>query len=49
LESFTPWGEGQEDDEAYLAQTLEDIRDWFRYSALILDEDYYRVLFQPET
>lgn len=48
LERFTPWGEGQEDDEEYLAQTLDDIRDRFRYSALILDEDYYRVLFQAE-
>lgn len=48
LETFTPWGEAQEDDEAYLTQTMEDIRDRFRYSALILDEDYYRVLFQPE-
>jgi len=48
LEEFTPWGETQADDEEYLVQTLEDIRDRFRYSALILDEDYYRVLFQPE-
>lgn len=48
LETFTPWGEAQEDDEAYLTQTMEEIRDRFRYSALILDEDYYRVLFQPE-
>ncbi len=48
LEEFTPWKEVQEDEEEYLAQILEDIRDRFRYSALILDEDYYRVLFQPE-
>lgn len=48
LESFTPWGEPGEDDLQYLADTLEDIRDRFRYSALILDEDYYRILFQPE-
>lgn len=48
LEKFTPWGEVQADDEAYLARTLEDIRNRFRYSALILDEDYYRVLFEPE-
>lgn len=48
LEEFTPWGEAQADDEEYLVQTLEDIRDRFRYSALILDEDYYRVLFAPE-
>jgi len=46
-EEFTPWGEGQEDDEEYLIRTLEEIRDRFRYSALILDKDYYRVLFQP--
>ena len=47
-EEFTPWGEGQPDDQEYLARTLEDIRNRFRYSAMILDEDYYRVLFQPE-
>lgn len=47
-EEFTPWGEGQVDDEEYLDRTLEDIRNRFRYSAMILDEDYYRVLFQPE-
>ena len=47
-ESFAPWGEPQEDDESYLAQTLEDIRDRFRYSAMILDKDYYGVLFQPD-
>ena len=48
METFTTWQEGQEDDAEYLNRTLEDIRDRFRYSALILDEDYYRVLFQPE-
>ena len=48
LEAFAPWGESRADDEEYLVQTLADIRDRFRYSALILDEDYYRVLFQPE-
>ena len=48
IESFTPWQEAQADDEEYLSRTLEDIRDRFRYSALILDEDYYRVLFQLE-
>ncbi|MBE6973434.1 MAG: LTA synthase family protein [Ruminococcaceae bacterium] len=47
-EEFTPWGEVQVDDEEYLARTLEEIRDQFRYSALILDEDYYRVLFQQK-
>ena len=47
LETFTPWGEPQEDDGQYLEETLEDIRHRFLYSALILDEDYYRVLFQP--
>ena len=47
LESFTPWEEPQSDDEQYLEETLEDIRDRFLYSALILDEDYYRVLFRP--
>lgn len=46
-ETFTPWGEPQEDDGQYLEDTLEDIRHRFLYSALILDEDYYRVLFQP--
>lgn len=45
-QTFTPWDEGQEDDEEYLIQTLEDIRNRFRYSTLILDKDYYRVLFQ---
>lgn len=48
-EEFTPWGERQEDDEVYLAQTLEEIRDRFRYSAMILDEDYYRVIFASDT
>ena len=48
LETFTPWGEPQEDDRQYLENTLEDIRDRFRYSALILDEDYYRLVLQPE-
>ena len=48
-EQFTPWGEGQADDEAYVAQTIQDVRDRFRFSALILDEDYYRHLFAPET
>ena len=46
-EEFIPWGAEQTDDETYLTQTLAEIRDRFRYSALILDEDYYRVLFQP--
>ena len=48
-EQFTPWGEGQPDDEQYVAQTVQDVRDRFRFSALILDEDYYRRLFAPET
>lgn len=48
-EQFTPWGEGRPDDEAYVAQTIQDVRDRFRFSALILDEDYYRHLFAPET
>lgn len=48
METFVPWGEAGEDDGEYLTRTLEEIRDRFRYSALILDEDYYRVLFQPE-
>lgn len=48
METFTPWQEAQADDEEYLTRKLEEIRDRFRYSALILDEDYYRVLFQPE-
>lgn len=48
METFVPWGEPQEDEERYLEQQLEEIRDRFRYSTMILDEDYYRVLFQPE-
>ncbi len=48
-EQFIPWDEGRPDDEAYVAQTLQDVRDRFRFSALILDEDYYRYLFAPET
>lgn len=47
-EEFGSWGESQADDEEYLSRILEDIRNRFRYSALILDEDYYRVLFQSE-
>lgn len=47
-EEFMPWGEPQADDEEYLTRTLEEIRNRFRYSALVLDEDYYQVLFQPE-
>lgn len=49
LETFTPWGESREDDGEYQHRVLEEIRDRFRYSALILDEDYYRVLFQQQT
>lgn len=48
LETFTPWGEPREDDRQYLENTLKDIRDRFRYCALILDEDYYRLVLQPE-
>ncbi|MBQ3135267.1 MAG: sulfatase-like hydrolase/transferase [Oscillospiraceae bacterium] len=48
-EQFTPWEEGRPDDEAYVARTIQDVRDRFRFSALILDEDYYRHLFAPET
>lgn len=48
-EQFIPWGEGQPDDEEYVAQTVQDVRDRFQFSALILDEDYYRHLFAPET
>ncbi len=49
LESFTPWESAQPDDEEYVGHVLDDIRDRFRFSTLILDEDYYRVLFAPET
>lgn len=48
-EQFTPWEAGQPDDEQYVVQTIQDVRDRFRFSALILDEDYYRHLFAPET
>ena len=48
-ESFTPWGEPQPDDEDYVTRTLDEIRDRFRFSTLILDQDYYRRLFAPET
>ena len=40
-EVFTPWGQPQPDDEAYLEQTLERVRDRFWVSELILDNDYY--------
>lgn len=48
-EAFAPWGEPQPDDAAYVADMIQLVRDRFRYSALILDEDYYRHLFAPET
>lgn len=48
-EQFIPWGEERQDDEAYVAETVQDVRDRFQFSALILDEDYYRHLFAPET
>lgn len=47
-EEFTPWGQAQEDDGEYAAGIIQEVQDRFRYSALILDEDYYRVVFQPE-
>lgn len=48
-EQFIPWGEGRPDDEQYVAEILQEVRDRFRFSALILDKDYYRYLFAPET
>ncbi|MBO5339782.1 MAG: LTA synthase family protein [Oscillospiraceae bacterium] len=44
-EEYTPWGEPAPDDGEYVERVMEEVRNRFRYSALILDEDYYRVVF----
>ena len=43
---FTPW-DGGEPDLDYVGEVLEDMRQRSSYSAMILDKDYYRVLFSP--
>ena len=47
IEDYFAWAEESLENEDYLIRTLEDIRNRFRYSAMILDKDYYRVLFRP--
>lgn len=47
-DTFTPW-EGLEVPEDYAAQVLEQVRSKFDFSRLILDQDYYRVIFGEKT
>lgn len=47
-DTFTPW-EGAEAPEDYAAQVLEQVRSKFDFSRLILDQDYYRVIFGEKT
>ncbi|MBQ9974315.1 MAG: sulfatase-like hydrolase/transferase [Oscillospiraceae bacterium] len=44
-ETFTSWDGPRDNDEAYVEQVMDEVRDRFRYSELILDEDYYRAVF----
>ena len=44
-QEYTPWGEPEPDDGEYVERVMEEVRNRFRYSAMILDEDYYRVVF----
>ena len=47
-DTFTPW-EGTEVPEEYAAEVLEQVRGKFDFSRLILEEDYYRVIFGEKT
>ena len=47
-DTFTPW-EGVEAPEDYAAQVLEQVQGKFDFSRLILEEDYYRVIFGEKT
>ncbi len=49
LGTFTGWDGHGQDDEAYVSDVLDEMGERFRFSSMILDEDYYRVLFAPET
>ena len=46
-QEYTPWGEPAPDDGEYVESVMEEVRNRFRYSALILDEDYYRIVLSP--
>lgn len=46
LDTFTPW-EGEEVTEEYVMEMMDMIRDRVSYSAMILDNDYYRVILKP--
>lgn len=49
LGTFTGWDGTRQEDDAYVSEVLDDMGDRFRFSAMVLDEDYYRVLFAPES
>lgn len=48
-DTFTPWEDAEEPEEDYAAQVLEQVRSKFDFSRLILEEDYYRVIFGEKT
>ena len=43
---FTMW-DGSEPDPDYVAERVAEVQNRVAYSASILDNDYYRVLFGP--
>ena len=46
-DTFTTW-DGSEPDLDYVGAVLEEMRNRSSYSAMILDKDYYRVVFQSQ-
>ena len=44
-DEFTPWREDTAVDESYARDVLTDVTSRFDYSRLILETDYYRVVF----
>ena len=44
-DAFVPWEEDQEVPEDYASDVLDQVRAKFDFSRLILEEDYYRVIF----
>lgn len=47
-DTFTPW-EGAEVSQDYAPQVLEQVQGKFDFSRLILEKDYYRVIFGEKT
>ena len=48
-DEFTPWKEDTAVDESYARDVLTDVTSRFDYSRLILETDYYRVVFGDKT